>query len=156
MKRKYIFWVLWLNNTVFVLFCIGKQKSNKNWYRLLHVVPKTTGFCFFPDLPLFLQKLLQNETQRFKHFLKYIRGYNNALIFTFCKYQQNTRLQGRGGIQFFTIHGELYHLQIFLHASMQTIPFFVQLYFYDPVVAATFRLCQHPDFWQFFFKNWTR
>ena len=31
--------------------------------------------------------------------------------------------------------------------------FFVQLYFYDPVIVTTFRLCQHPDFWYFFFEK---
>ena len=96
------------------LFCFALENKNliKTGTVYYMLFQKRRAF-YFPDLPLFLQKLLQNETQRFKHFLKYIRGYNNALIFTFCKYQQNTRLQGRGGIQFFTIHGEFYHLQFF-------------------------------------------
>ena len=33
------------------------------------------------------------------------------------------------------------------------MPFFVQLYFYDPAAAATSRLCQHPDLWQFLFEE---
>ena len=101
-----------------------------------------------PEPPQLLRELLQGDTQRSRHFLRYIRGYNNALTFTSYKYQQDTRLQGRAGIQSFTIHGELYHLQGPLHTGAQAIPSFAQLYFYDPAAAATSRLCHHPDLWQ--------
>ena len=103
-----------------------------------------------PEPPQLLRELLQGDTQRSRHFLKFIRGYNNALTFTSCKYQQDTRLQGRAGIQSFTIQGELYHLQGPLHTGAQAIPSFAQLYFYDPAAAATSRLsgCHHPDLWQ--------
>lgn len=51
-------------------------------------------------------------------------------------YKTDERLQGTGGIQSFTIHGELYHLQGPLHAPTGAVPSFAQLYFYDPHNAA--------------------
>lgn len=75
-----------------------------------------------PDPPPLLKELLQGDTPRAKHFLDHIRGYNSALTFTSCCYGEDKRLRGRGGIQSFTIHGELYHLQGPLHAPVVSYP----------------------------------
>lgn len=101
-----------------------------------------------PEPPALLKSLLNDDTPRAKHFRRHIRAYNSALTFTSCMYTADTRLQGRGGIQTFTIHGELYHLQGPLHASAGSLPSFAQLYFLDPNHAATARLAQHPDLHQ--------
>ena len=72
--------------TMRYLFCFALENKNQTKIGTVYYMLFQKRRVFFLNFLLFLQKLLQNETQRFKHFLKYIRGYNNALIFTFCKY----------------------------------------------------------------------
>ena len=66
------------------------------------------------------------------------------MTFTSCKFTRDDRLQGQGGIQPFTICGELFHLQGPLHPRHGQAPSFAQLYFLDPDQANTARLAFHP------------
>ncbi len=97
-----------------------------------------------PDPSPLIKSLFEGDTAQSKHFLNHIRDYNHALTFTSCMYTADKHLTNQRGIQAFTVHGELYHLQGPLHPTVQGLPCFAQLYFHDPAQAATMRLAQSP------------
>lgn len=95
--------------------------------------------------PPFLRCLFTGQDPRARLFRKHIREYNAALSFTSLKYNKDERLNNRGGIQCFQIHGEIFHRQGPLIAGSQETPAFAQLFFYDPEYATEIRKDRHPQ-----------
>ena len=90
----------------------------------------------YPHLNLYLHYTDANTVEG-QHLKSLIRTYNSAIAFTSVNYQQNDRIDLRGGgIHSFQIHGGLYHLQGQLQPSIGRKPCFAQLYFFDPSYAA--------------------
>ncbi len=57
-------------------------------------------------------------------------------------YTANKRFTNQREIQAFIVHDELYHLQRFLHSTVQELSCFAQLYFHDSAQMITMRLTQ--------------
>jgi hypothetical protein len=95
-------------------------------------------------VPRELRTLLLDDSPRGRSFRKDIRKYNSALAFTSISYNKDTRLDLRGGIQCFQIHGELFHLQGPLRPDDGRTPSFAQLFFYDAEYATNVRVDRHP------------
>jgi len=77
-----------------------------------------------------LHSLLYNQTSTSHHFRNHIRKYNSALAFVSPKYQASNLTSQ--GLQYFQIHGVLYHLTRPLEHSMNTRPQFAQIFLSDP------------------------
>ena len=86
--------------------------------------------------------LFEDDTAQSTYFLNHIQDYNHALIFTSCMYTANKRFTNQREIQAFIVHDELYHLQRFLHSTVQELSCFAQLYFHDSAQMITMRLTQ--------------
>lgn len=94
--------------------------------------------------PPVLRGLLDGTDPRSRHFRQHIRSYNSALAFTSVNATRDDRVDLRRGVQAFSIHGELYHLQGPLVPSSQEPPAFAQLFFYDPEYATDLRAGRNP------------
>jgi hypothetical protein len=71
----------------------------------------------FRQPPDFLRDLLQDQTPSAQHFRQQLRPYNAALSFTSLNCTVTDRTAGSGSVNYFQIHGELYHLQDPLDAA---------------------------------------
>lgn len=85
-----------------------------------------------PPLP---EQLYTADTPVAKHFGTHIRKYNSALAFPSLSYQSDTRT--RSGMQWFQIHGALYHMVGPLEHATNVRPQFAQIFLYDPQEAVT-------------------
>lgn len=90
-------------------------------------------------------ELFKAPTARAKKFRQHIRQYNAAFAFTSLNYTTDKRTDNRQGIQSFSIHGELYHLQGPLSALPGQDSQFAQLYFYNPAYATEVCHRRHVD-----------
>ena len=91
-------------------------------------------------MSFYLNDFFITETLKIKHFQQQINVYNNAMIFTFCMFNQNEHLNHLvSEIQSFVICGELYHLQGPLQHSSTYVPSFAQAYLYNPQTATGYQ-----------------
>ncbi|POS82607.1 hypothetical protein EPUL_005056, partial [Erysiphe pulchra] len=87
-----------------------------------------------PDPPEFLRRLWTSEEGFARRFRRQARQYNRAFAFTSFNFNPDQRLQERGirgGIQSFSIHGEIFHRTGAISRPGVT-PAYSQLYFLDP------------------------